>query len=168
MSPKAIRYGELHDYLISLGYHRQAAPTHVVYRKPGETLPVILPMTGKTEVVPLSHLIAVERILELDGVVEKGQFAYSIGRAAVQRTVAKAKKSRARAPEDPMLAPVAGAVETSPPAVAAGAAANRSTRSRDEFLAIEGRVTRPSSVKTKRAATLKRAVTEKTSKAKSG
>ncbi len=80
MASKAMNYGELHSYLTSLGYERKTAPTCVVYEKIGKGLPVILPKVSKKETVRLSHLISVEQVLVLDGVIEKGQLGYSIGR----------------------------------------------------------------------------------------
>jgi hypothetical protein len=82
MSSKATNYGEQHSYLTSVGYKRKTAPTHVVYERIGGELPVILPKVAKKEAVRLSHLVAVEQILVLDGVIEKGQFAYSVGGAS--------------------------------------------------------------------------------------
>jgi hypothetical protein len=89
MSSKAISYGELDTYLTSLGYHRKTAPTHVVYAKVGAELPVILPKIAKKEAVRPAHLVAIEQILVLDGVIKKGQLAYSLGRASAKRSVRK-------------------------------------------------------------------------------
>jgi len=69
-----IQYGHLDEYLTSLGYRSTSAPTHVVYRKKGRKLPIILPISSKSDEVSLSHLAAVEQILILDGVVAPGQF----------------------------------------------------------------------------------------------
>jgi hypothetical protein len=82
MSSKTMNYGELHSYLTSLGYERKTAPTHVVYERISGRLPVILPKVAKKEVVRVSHLVAVEQVLVHDGVIEKGQLGYSIGRAS--------------------------------------------------------------------------------------
>ncbi len=89
MSSRGINYGELHSYLCSLGYRRKTAPTHVVYEKIGKELPVILPKVSKKEPVRLSHLATVEQILVLDGVIKKGQLAYSIGRASARQALGK-------------------------------------------------------------------------------
>ncbi len=85
MSSRAMNYGELHSYLTSLGYQQKTAPTHVVYERTGEELPIILPKIAKKKAVRQSHLLAVEQILVLDGVIKQGQLAYSIGRASASR-----------------------------------------------------------------------------------
>jgi hypothetical protein len=97
MSFEPIRYGQLHDYLASLGYRAEAAPTHVVYRKSGRRLPVVLPKTSRGEEVPQSHLAAVGRILELDGIILTGQFAVPVDRVPPRRRAAKAGGTTAKA-----------------------------------------------------------------------
>ena len=82
MSSERIRYGQLYDYLVSLGYRAVLAPTHVVYRKSGYRLPVVLPKASRTEEVPPSHLAAVGRILELDGIILAGPLTIPVDRAA--------------------------------------------------------------------------------------
>jgi hypothetical protein len=89
MSSKTICYGELHGYLISLGYRRRSAPTHVVYKKSGKKLPIILPKTSELDAVSPFHLAAVERILVLDEVVDAGRFAYLMGRFSTKRVSRK-------------------------------------------------------------------------------
>ena len=97
MSFERIRYGQLHDYLASLGYAAESAPTHVVYRKSGRRLPVVLPKTSRSEEVPPSHLAAVGRILELDGLIVSGQFAVPVDRVPPRRRAAKAEGTSAKA-----------------------------------------------------------------------
>ena len=96
MSSERIRYGELHDYLASLGYRAELAPTHVVYRKSDRRLPVVLPKTSRTDEVPPSHLAAVGRILELDGMIVAGQLTIPLNRARRRRRSAKAKAVKAQ------------------------------------------------------------------------
>jgi hypothetical protein len=91
MSSERIRYGQLYDYLASLGYDAELAPTHVVYRKAGSRLPVILPKTSGTEEVPPSHLAAVGRILELDGIILAGPLTVPVDRAPRRGPAAKAR-----------------------------------------------------------------------------
>ena len=74
MNSKKIVYGQLHDYLTSLGYDRQVFPTHVIYRNPEYELPIILPKTSRRDEVSSFHLMSVEEILKLDGVIVAGQF----------------------------------------------------------------------------------------------
>jgi hypothetical protein len=73
MSSNIMKYGQLYDYLESLGYKAQIIDKHIVFRRPQRELPVILPKAGKTEEVRASHLAAVEKILVLDGVVAGGR-----------------------------------------------------------------------------------------------
>ncbi len=94
MSSEPIRYGQLHDYLDSLGYRVELAPTHVVYRKTGCRLPVVLPRTTRTEEVPPSHLAAVGRILELDGVIVAGPLRIPANRVQHRRRSAKTRVTR--------------------------------------------------------------------------
>ncbi len=96
MSSERIRYGQLYDYLVSLGYCAELAPTHVVYRKSGYRLPVVLPKASRTEEVPPSHLAAVGRILELDGIILAGPLTIPVDRALRRRRSAKAKATSAR------------------------------------------------------------------------
>ena len=72
MSSKTMKYGQLYDYLESLGYKAQIIEKHIVFRTPQRELPVILPKASKSEEVRASHLAAVEKILVLDGVVGGG------------------------------------------------------------------------------------------------
>ena len=96
MSSERIRYGQLYDYLDSLGYRAELAPTHVVYRKSGHRLPVVLPRTSRTEGVPPSHLAAVGRILELDGIILAGPLTVPVDHPLRRRGAAKAKATSAR------------------------------------------------------------------------
>jgi len=97
MSSERIRYGQLHDYLASLGYAAESAPTHVVYRKSGRRLPVVLPKTSRSEEVPPSHLAAVGRILELDGIIRAGQFAVPVDIVPPRRRTVKTRGTAAEA-----------------------------------------------------------------------
>ena len=85
LSFTVMNYGELHSYLTSLGYQRKTAPTHVVYQKVGAELPIILPKISRKEAVRQYHLVAVEHVLVLDGVIKQGQLGYLIGRVAATR-----------------------------------------------------------------------------------
>ncbi len=96
MISKKILYGQLHEYLTSLGYDLKVFPTHVIYRKQGHSLPIILPKTSTREEVSPFHLTAVEGILKLDGVIESGQFAVA---TAPKRNSAKPKVLRIKAPK---------------------------------------------------------------------
>ena len=86
MISKKIHYGQLDEYLTGLGYDLEVFPTHVIYRKEGRRLPIILPKTSRREEVSPFHLTAVEGILKLDGVIGAGQFAVATTR---QRKPAK-------------------------------------------------------------------------------
>jgi hypothetical protein len=74
MNSKRIVYGQLHDYLTSLGYEREVFPTHVIYRTPEYELPIILPKTSRKDEVSSFNLTSVEGILKLDGVIGAEQF----------------------------------------------------------------------------------------------
>ena len=74
MNSKKVVYGQLHDYLTALGYDREVFPTHVIYRNPKHELLIILPKTSPKDEVSSFHLMAVEEILKLDGVIVAGQF----------------------------------------------------------------------------------------------
>ena len=89
MSTDMIRYAQLSNYLASVGYSARLAPTHVVYSRSGSRLPIVLPKTSRTEEVSPFHLAAVGRILELDGVIERGRLAPAIKRATVKRRETK-------------------------------------------------------------------------------
>jgi hypothetical protein len=80
MISKKLLYGQLHEYLTGLGYDLEVFPTHVIYRKQGHSLPIILPKTSRREEVSSFHLMAVEGILTLDGVIGAGQFAVATAR----------------------------------------------------------------------------------------
>jgi hypothetical protein len=97
MSFKSIRYAELYRCLTALGYHAYPAPTHVVYRKSGSTLPVVLHQASETEEVSPAHLAAVGRILELDGVIGRGQLALALDRATGSAPAVKSKRKTAEA-----------------------------------------------------------------------
>src|SRR5271154_3777781 len=103
MSSNTMKYGQLYNYLESLGYKAQFIETHIVFRRSQSELPVILPKASKTEEVRASHLAAVERILVLDGVVAGGQLASSMSRrySAFKSSKSKAphaKAAKAKAP----------------------------------------------------------------------
>ncbi len=74
MNSKKIVYGQLHDYLTSLGYEREVFPTHVIYRNPEFELPIILPKTSRKDEVSSFNLTSVKGILKMDGVIGAGQF----------------------------------------------------------------------------------------------
>ena len=93
MSSNTIRYSHLHNYLTSLGYNRRVSPTSVVYSKKGEKLPIILPKSPAREVVRQSHLVAVEQILLLDGVIDKGQFTRAIATSNLRSLITNGGKT---------------------------------------------------------------------------
>ncbi len=93
MSSNTIRYSHLHKYLTSLGYNRRVSPTSVVYSKKGEKLPIILPKSPAREVVRQSHLVAVEQILLLDGVIDKGQFTRAIATSNLRSLITNGGKT---------------------------------------------------------------------------
>lgn len=97
MSSKALKYGQLYSYLESLGYKAQIIEKHIVFRMPHRELPVILPKVSKTEEVRPSHLAAVERILELDGIVSSGRLpgATSPTNSAFKTSSAKLSHTKA-------------------------------------------------------------------------
>ena len=101
MNPKKVRYGQLDEYLTSLGYKLEAFPTHVIYRKKGHRLPIILPKTSKTQEAWPPHLTAVEGILMLDGVIGPGHFIISANhqRKTQRPRVARAKVPKVKAPK---------------------------------------------------------------------
>jgi hypothetical protein len=101
MTSKKVRYGQLDDYLTSLGYELEAFPTHVIYRKKGHRLPIILPKTSKREEVRPFHLTAVEGILMLDGVIGPGHFIISANHqsASPKRKVSRVKVPKVKAPK---------------------------------------------------------------------
>jgi hypothetical protein len=96
MSSKKVTYGQLYNYLESLGYKAQFIEKHVVFRGPQRKLPVILPKASNTEEVRPSHLAAVERILVLDGVVCGGQLPSSISReySTLKSSIVKASHGK--------------------------------------------------------------------------
>ncbi len=96
MSSKNVKYGQLYNYLESLGYKAQFIEKHVVFRGPQRKLPIILPKASITEEVRPSHLAAVERILVLDGVVSGSQLPSSIGRkySPLKSSIAKASHAK--------------------------------------------------------------------------
>ena len=96
MPSKKVRYGQLDEYLTSLGYELESFPTHVIYRKQGHRLPIILPKTSKTQEVWPPHLTAVEGILMLDGVIGPGHFIISANR---QRKTQRRRVSRVKVPK---------------------------------------------------------------------
>ncbi len=98
MTSRKIRYGQLDDYLRSLGYDPKYAPTHVVYRKKGRKLPIILPRLSKSKAVPPSHLDAVKQILMLDGVVGAEEGPSLLSRKPLKRTTSKVNHSKVKAP----------------------------------------------------------------------
>jgi hypothetical protein len=97
MSSNTVKYGQLYNYLESLGYNAQVIEKHIVFRSPERELPVILPKASKTEEVRASHLAAVERILVLDGVVGGGQLPSSMSRrySAFKSSISKASHVKA-------------------------------------------------------------------------
>jgi hypothetical protein len=86
-----LRYGQLYNFLSSLGYDAQTASTYVVYRKVGRKLPVILPKSSKKEEVRSAHLTAVEQVLVLDGVIGPGQLASAMARSLSKQIIPKFK-----------------------------------------------------------------------------
>jgi hypothetical protein len=101
MSSRKVRYGQLDEYLTSLGYELEEFPTHVIYRKKGYRLPIILPKTSKTQEVWPPHLTAVEGILMLDGVIGPGHFILSANHKsrAPKRKVSRVKVPKVKAPK---------------------------------------------------------------------
>jgi hypothetical protein len=101
MISKKVRYGQLDEYLTSLGYELEVFPTHVIYRKRGHRLPIILPKTSKREEVRPFHLTAVEGILMLDGVIGPGHFIISANHksGAPKSRISRVKVEKAKAPK---------------------------------------------------------------------
>ena len=101
MNSKKVRYGQLDEYLTSLGYKLEAFPTHVIYRKKGHRLPIILPKTSKTQEVWPPHLASVEKILMLDGVIGPGHFILSANHKGgpPKRKVSRVKVPKVKAPK---------------------------------------------------------------------
>jgi hypothetical protein len=97
MSSSAMKYGQLYNYLESLGYKAQVIEKHIVFRMPHRELPVILPKVGKTQEVRPSHLAAVERILVLDGVVRIGHLPGAMSPTYSASKTSSAKLSRVKA-----------------------------------------------------------------------
>ena len=96
MNSKKIVYGQLHDYLTSLGYEREVFPTHVIYRNPEYELPIILPKTSRRDEVTSFNLTSVEGILKMDGVIGAGQFGVA---PPPTRKPAKPKTQKTKAPK---------------------------------------------------------------------
>jgi hypothetical protein len=99
MSSNTMKYGQLYDYLKSLGYKAQSVDKHIVFRMPRGELPVILPKAPKTDEVRTSHLAAVERILLLDGVVGSGQLPSPMSRERSSFKSSAASVSHGKAPK---------------------------------------------------------------------
>jgi hypothetical protein len=101
MTSKKVRYGQLDEYLTSLGYELELFPTHVIYRKKGHRLPIILPKTSKREEVSSFHLMSVEGTLMLDGVIGPGHFILSANHksGAPKRKVSRVKVPKVKAPK---------------------------------------------------------------------
>jgi hypothetical protein len=79
MPPKnRIRYGQLHNYLESLGYHAESGPTYLVYRNPDTRLPIFLPNRPRSEDAWPPHLVMVQHTLELEDVVRPGHLYFAI------------------------------------------------------------------------------------------
>jgi hypothetical protein len=78
MSRKRIRYGQLYNYLESLGYRAESGPTYLVYRRPDTRLPIILPKRPKTEDAWPPNVVMVQHTLELEDIVEPGHLYFTI------------------------------------------------------------------------------------------
>jgi hypothetical protein len=101
MAVEKVHYGQLGEYLTSLGYKLEAFPTHVIYRKKGHRLPIILPKTSEREEVSTFHLMSVEGTLMLDGVIGPGHFILSANQksGAPKRKVSRVKVPKIKAPK---------------------------------------------------------------------
>jgi hypothetical protein len=81
MATKRISYGQLCNYLESLGYRAESGPTYLVYTRLDTRLPVILPKRPENEDVWPPNVVAVQHTLELEDIVEPGHLSFTINGA---------------------------------------------------------------------------------------
>ncbi len=120
MPAKRIRYGQLYNYLESLGYRAEVGPTYFVYKKRGTRLPVILPKRPKTEEASNFNLMSVQHTLQLEDVVGPGHLYFTINGAARRR---KTKTTRPKAADSKPAEPKPASMKKAKPKAASTKAA---------------------------------------------